>query len=140
MDETLIIRVDPRFPGAWDSLVPYIKEALGRSGAYRDWLEDDVLRAVIDGRCALWALVHNQEIFGAVVSSEIYYPKRKVIDVTLMGTEPNTEAQWLVCVETFKRMAKAAGADCLTATGRQGWSRKLGADRERIVFEIDLGD
>jgi len=140
MDETLIIRVDPRFPGAWQLLEPYIKDALGKSGAHRDWVEEDVYQAIVEGRCALWALIHDGAVFGAVVSSEIYYPKRKVIDVTLMGTDPNTEAQWMICVEIFKRMAKAAGADCLTATGRQGWSRKLGADRERIVFEIDLGD
>jgi len=140
MGETLIIRVDPRFPGVWGILEPYIKQALGRSGAYRDWIEEDVYQAVIEGRCILWALIHNEAVFGAVVSTEIHYPRRKVIDVTLMGTDPNTEAQWLKCVETFKLMAKSAGADCLTATGRDGWSRKLGADRQRIVFEIDLGD
>jgi hypothetical protein len=140
MEQTLIVRVDPRYPGAWDSLVPYIKDALGRSGAYRDWLEDDVFAAVVAGQCALWALIHEGQIFGAVVSSEIYYPKRKVVDVTLMGTDPNTEDQWRECVTIFKAMAKASGASCLTATGRPGWSRKLGADRERIVFEIDLGD
>jgi len=140
MDQTLIIRVDPRYPGAWDSLVPYVKSALGKSGAHRDWLEDDVFAAIVSGQCALWALIHNDEIFGAVVSSEVYFPQRKVVDVTLMGTDPNTENQWRICVEMFKKMAKACGASCLTATGRPGWSRKIGADRERIVFEIDLGD
>jgi hypothetical protein len=139
MEQALIIRVDPRFPGAWQILEPYIKMALGKSGAYRDWLEEDVRQAIVAGQCALWALIHDGAVFGAVVSTEIYYPRRKVIDVTLMGADPNTEKHWLVCVETFKRMAKSAGADCLTATGRDGWSRKLGADRERIVFEIDLG-
>jgi hypothetical protein len=140
MDEALIIRVDPRFPGVWQILVPYIKQALGKSGAHRDWVEEDVYQAVVSGQCALWALIHDDAVFGAVVSTEIYYPRRKVVDVTLMGADPNSEDKWLACVETFKRMAKASGASCLTATGRDGWSRKLGADRQRIVFEIDLGD
>jgi len=140
MGETLILRVDPRYPMAWDSLSPYIKSALGKSGAHRDWDIDDVYRSLIANQYILWALVHRGEIFGAVVSTEIYYPKRKVIDVTLMGTAPNTEEHWMICVNQFKLMAKAAGAACLTATGRDGWSRKLGADRERIVFEIDLGE
>lgn len=133
----LVIRVDPRYPGVWDRLQGYLIEALGHDQG-GDWAIEDVYRRSCQHAVQLWALVDGQKVFGALVTSETVYDRRKVLDILLLGTDAHTEEMWFQCLEQLKSIAKLGGASCLQGTGRPGWARKLGADRTRTVWEIDL--
>jgi hypothetical protein len=132
-----LIRVDPRFPGTWEKLSGYLELALAEGGE-KDWSLQDVFQAASAGAVQLWGLIDAGNVFGAAVTVESTYPQRKVLEVLLTGTEPHTEDKWLECLAQIKAIAKAFGASTLVGTGRPGWARKLGADRERRVWEIDL--
>ena len=134
----LLIRCDPRLPGIWPKLAHYLRNAIFASGCERDWNIDDVFNLCAVGRCHLWALVHGEEIFGACVTQISQYPQRAVMDVLLLGTEPNTEDLWGPLVEQMKAIARSMGVSALSGTGRDGWYRKINASRHKIVFELDL--
>jgi hypothetical protein len=141
MDETLnpiLIRVDPRLPRVWGELVSYLERAIIESGCGRDWHTEDVFRMCCNGQCALWALVEDGEYFGACVTTVAQYPRRSVMDVLLVGAEPHSEESWFRCLEQLKAIAKLSGLTAMTGTGRPGWFRKLGADRKRIIIEMDI--
>jgi hypothetical protein len=137
-EPALLVRVDPRYPGAWEAVEPFLQAALTRGGGDRDWLIEDVRASTSSGETALWAVVTAGRVFGAVVTREIYYPRRKVMEVLLTGTEANTDQIWAQCLDQLKYFAKLIGCQTLLGTGRPGWGRKLGAIRERRVWEFDL--
>lgn len=134
---SILVRVDPRYPGAWDNLVPYIQSALYNGGGIVDWKAEDVYRAAVEGTVELWALVHDDIIFGALVTCSTTYPQRKVLEILVLATDTQTETQWFQMFDGFKQMAKAGGFDAIIGTGRPGWAKKLNA-LERRVFEVIL--
>ena len=133
----LVLRTDPRYPGAWQQLSPYLESALERDEA-GDWNIQDVYRLACAHQVQLWALTQGSAVFGALVTSESVYPQRKVLDILLLGTDPHTEEKWFECLDQLKSIAKLGGAHCLQGTGRPGWAKKLNATRRKIVWEIDL--
>ncbi len=135
---TGLVRVDPRFPGAWEALRGYLESALQRGGGEKDWGLQDVYQQAVDGIVQLFAGVTDGKVFGAIVTCESSYPQRRVIEVLLAGTDPHTEDQWASCFEQLKSTAKASGIAAIVGTGRPGWGRKLGASRTRLVWEVDL--
>jgi hypothetical protein len=138
MDQALILRVDPRLPKVWGQLVGYIESAIRESGCHVDWNEEDVKNMAEAGHVALWALVHDGEYFGACVTQLTYYPRRTVMDVLLVGADAHTEELWFQCLTTLKAIAKSVGCTGMTGTGRPGWFRKLGAERKRIIIDMDV--
>lgn len=138
MDKALILRVDPRLPRVWGELVGYIESAIRESGCHVDWDEQDVFNMACSGQVALWALVHEGQYFGACVTQLTHYPKRTVMDVLLFGADPHTEELWFDCLTTLKAIAKSIGCSGMTGTGRRGWFRKLGAERKRIIIDMDV--
>lgn len=136
--EAILAVANAANPDAWAKLAPYLQRALEHGGeAY--WSIEDVLAQCLSGQVQCWALLRvNGDLFGAGISTRIDYPKRKVWEILLMGTDPHTEAEWAQCLEQFKAAARANGIDAITGTGRPGWARKIGASRSKIVWEIDL--
>lgn len=131
-----LIRVDPRYPGIWERLGGYLEDALAEGGD-KDWGMDDIYQAICVNAVALFAFVKGDQVFGAGVSSERIYPRRKVLEILLMSCNQGHEDDWRQIFEQFKAMAKAAGFSTVSGTGRPGWARKLGA-QERRVFEVEL--
>jgi hypothetical protein len=114
----------------------YLEAALAR-GAEKDWDLGSLRRAIESGALDLYAFVKGGRVFGAGVSSEIVYPKRKVLEIVLMSCAPGHEEDWRRVFEQFKARARGSGFSAITGTGRPGWARKLGVN-ERRVFEVDL--
>ena len=133
-----LIRADVTFPPLWAILAAYLETALETSGAKADWDTEDVRAAALRSEVDVWALFGTDErIFGAGVTSISSYPKSKVLDVLLLGTDPHREDGFMECLEQLKAMAREVGARKITGTGRPGWARKLGAT-ERRLFEIEV--
>ncbi len=140
MGETVghVIRIDPRYPGAWVAVSPYLAKALEIGGS-DDWNLDDIQKAALTGAVQLWAIVKmnsspdQSEVFGSCVTIETYYPRRKVLEVLVLGTEPHTDDLWLGAFEELKALAKANECSAVLGTGRPGWAKKLGGTERRIV-------
>ena len=134
----LLIRCDPRLPGVWPVLSGYLQKAIDESGCVRDWTIEDVFTLCALGQCHLWALVAKDLFFGACVTQITQYPRRKVMDVLQIGAEPHSEEMWSQCFEQMKSIGQMFGASSISGTGRDGWFRKLDADRRRYVIEVDI--
>jgi hypothetical protein len=135
----IILRADPRIPGVWCNSVEYLEAAL-EHGGNKDWDIMHVYNLACAGQVQLWVLVDDNKIFGACVTSEASYPKRRMLEILLLGTEPNSTDRWHVCLEQFIAMARANGFNTMTGTGRPGWSKMLGATTTRVVWEMELGE
>jgi hypothetical protein len=136
--EVMLLRVDPRWPGAWDQLAPYLEAALVRGGGDTDWSLDDIYKAAEREEVALWGGVKDQHhVFGAAVTRITAYPRRHVLEVLAMGADPDHESDWMECLAQLSDLARHMGATAIIGTGRPGWARKLGA-QERRVFELPL--
>lgn len=131
-----LVPADPRVPGVWDTVRDYLEAALVR-GAEKDWDLASLRWAIESGALRLYAFVKGSKVFGAGVSSEIVYPKRKVLEIVLMSCAPGHEEDWRRVFEQFKSQARGSGFSSIIGTGRPGWARKLGAN-ERRIFEVDL--
>jgi len=134
---TRAVYVDVTFPPLWQVLSAYLEQALEASGAKADWGVEDVREAALKKEVDVWALVDDAGIFGGAVTALNVYPRSKVVDVLLMGTDPHREDGWVVCFEQLKGIARNIGATKITGTGRPGWARKLGA-KEKRVFELEV--
>jgi hypothetical protein len=130
-----LVRVDPRYPGAWDALWPYLDDALKQGGGDKDWSVLQIYDGVVSGRLALWALVKDNSVIGSGVTCITQYPRRQVMEVLAMGADEGSG--WEECLDELKQHARAMGLSAIIGTGRPGWARKLGA-MERRVFELDL--
>ena len=135
-----LIRVDPRYPGAWETLSGFLADAIERGDGGRDWGVEDMRIHAEQGRVELWALVDGEEIFGASVTCLTTYPKRAVMEILATGTKPHSEDKWRQCLDQLKEIGRILGVSALVGTGRHGWQRKLQCSRTRTVWEIDLGD
>ena len=133
-----LVRVDPRYPGAWGAVVPYLREALEKGDGVRDWSERDIYQSAIDGRTELWAVVTNGSVSGAMLTCVTRYPQRSVVEVIAAGADAHSDENWLPLLEDLKNMARAIGATAIVGTGRNGWGRKLNATRTRVVWELDI--
>jgi hypothetical protein len=136
--EVMLLRVDPRWPGAWDQLAPYFEAALTRGGGDADWSLDDIYQAAEREEVALWGgVMDRHRIAGAAVTRITVYPRRRVLEVLAMGADPDHEDAWMECLAQLSDLARHMGATAIIGTGRPGWARKLGVS-ERRVFELPL--
>ena len=132
-----LIRVDPRWPGAWYALKGFLADALEKGNGGKDWSLDDIRAAAIEGHVALWGLVKNNGIYGAGVTTVTQYPRRRVLEVLALGCEKDTEELWRPLLDHLRGLAQSLGCSAIIGTGRPGWGRKLGA-AERRIFEIEI--
>ena len=134
---SVLVRIDPRWPGAWGTVRGFLNDALERGNGNKDWSLEDLREAAIGDRVALWGLVGNNHVYGAGVTTITQYPQRRVLEVLALGCERDTEEQWLPLLEHLRGLARALGCSAILGTGRPGWARKLGAE-ERRVFEVEV--
>ena len=130
-----LLRVDPRWPGAWEALKGFLSEALERGNGNKDWSLQDLYDAAVSERVALWGLVEDGSVYGAGITTVTQYPQRRVLEILALGCKHDTEEQWLPLLEHVKQIARVFGCSAILGTGRPGWARKLGAE-ERRVFEV----
>jgi hypothetical protein len=132
-----LVHIDPQSP-YWPAAEPYLQSALDVGGGSKDWGLEDIRAMALSVQIDVWVLVdHVSGLFGACVTVLNQYPKRRALDVLLLGTDPHREDGWRECLEELKLIARIAGASSITGTGRPGWARKLGA-KERRVFDLEV--
>jgi len=131
-----LIPFHPGFLGAWESLSPFLSQALERGGGNRDWSLDDIYQHAYQGHVQLWSMQTVDRFVGAGVTCDTHYPQRWVVEILLLGCEPNYGYPQQA-LKIFREMAKKRGAHSLVGTGRPGWAKFLGAE-ERRIFEVKL--
>lgn len=131
-----LIHITPASP-YWDSAEPYLQSALDEGGN-KDWDLADIKAMALAVQIDAWVLIDRATgLFGACVTVLNHYPKRRQLDVLLLGTDPHREDGWRDCLEELKSIARVAGASSISGTGRPGWARMLGA-KERRVFDLEI--
>jgi hypothetical protein len=129
---------DPLWPtGNWDRLSHYLNLALAESPEVPDWTLQHIYDAVLADRVTLWGVYYQELLVGAAVTSFMRYPARLVLEVIYAASDPHADV-WRDAMSQMVDFAKAHGATQLSGTGRVGWSRAIGATRERRVWEVDL--
>ena len=132
-----LVHIDPQSPH-WPGAEPYLQSALDEGGGNKDWGLDDIRAMALAVQIDVWVLIdHATGLFGACVTVFNQYPRRRALDVLLLGTDPHRQDGWRECLEELKGIARIAGADSITGTGRPGWARMLGA-KERRIFELEV--
>jgi hypothetical protein len=132
-----LVHIDPQSPH-WAGAEGYLQSALDAGGGNKDWGLEDIKAMALAMQIDVWALVdHTSGLFGACVTVMEQYPKRRALDVLLLGTNPHRQNGWRECLEELKLVARIAGASSITGTGRPGWARMLGA-KERRIFELEI--
>jgi hypothetical protein len=131
-----LIHITPASP-YWDSAEPYLQSALDEGGN-KDWDLADIKAMALAVQIDAWVLIDRATgLFGACVTVLNHYPKRRQLDVLLLGTDSHREDGWRDCLEELKNIARVAGASSISGTGRPGWARMLGA-KERRVFDLEI--
>lgn len=115
---------------------PYLQKALDE-GSIRRWDLSDVFAQVHNNELDLWVLTADGKPFGAVVTAMQVYPKQKMIEVLLLGTDKHTDHLWSQCLHMLSRAGRELGACGIMGSGRPGWARKLGATKH-ISFELEI--
>ena len=128
-------RLSAALPEDWEQAAPFLQAALVKGHGESDWLLEDIYNAALADRVMLWGLVDDEHLIGAGATCVLDYPRRRVLEILVLGTEPHCGLEPFL--EQIKQVARGLGATCLQGTGRPGWARKLGG-RERRVFEVDL--
>lgn len=131
-----IVRLSAVYRDAWAACAEYLEKALAAGGGIKDWDLADVRDLAGSGQVALWGLVEDGALVGAGVTSETVYPKRKVFEVLLLGTDPNT-GLFEEALTQVREVAKSQGCDYLSGTGRPGWARAIGA-KELRSWELPI--
>lgn len=125
-------------PAAWPALGGFVNKAAQRYS--RDYDMKHMQEAIFDGKAALFGVFKGGEPMAAVVTSEIVYPKRKVMLIELVGGANMRE--WAdVFVQQMVGIAKRAGYAAIEARARKGWSRALKSYNVKqvyIAYELEI--
>ena len=125
-------------PHAWVTLGGFVNKAARRYK--RDYDLDDMKAAIFDGDAALFGVLVDDEPVAAIVTSETVYPKRKVMEIELVGGSRLKE-WWEPAMAQMVAVARNMGYDAITARARSGW-RKMAAAFEFkqafVAYELEL--
>ena len=125
-------------PRAWLTLGAFVDKAAGRYS--RDYDLETMRGAIFDGKAALFGVFKDGEPMAAVVTSEIVYPKRKVMLIELIGG--NNVREWIQQLfEQMVNIAKRAGYAAIEAKARAGWSKVIKSCKLRqayIAYELEI--
>lgn len=133
-----LIPADFRYHGSFDKIYEYLESALPYGGD-RDWDLEHIKESFLQDLIHVWALESDGKLFGACVSQEVFYPKRKVLRVHLVGTDKNKKEKLLECFDQLKALAKSNGCSYIQGFGRAGWAKLIGAETINM-FEVNLDE
>ena len=118
----------------WFSAKPLIQKALNHAeGALTT---TDALRLVLNGRMQLWVGFDNNEVFVAILTEIITYPRHKVCRVITTATKTGHDFDewWDTMYHAVEQFALSQGCAAFEAWVRKGLARKLKWDNEYSVI------
>ena len=121
----------------WFGARPLIQKALNHAeGALST---TDVLRMILNGQMHLWVGFQNNQIFTAIVTEFINYPRHKICRIITTATETGHDLdEWYpTMLEHVGEFALSEGCVALEAWCRKGLARKLDWDHEHsVVYKV----
>ena len=124
--------------GAWPAVKHMVEAALSDSLGRLD--ADDVLELLRDGGMQLWAMVTadgEPEVVAVLVTEIIDYPRKRVLDLALMGGARMD--LWLSALPVLEQWAAQQGIHQLQIHGRRGWARATGYPERGAVLVKEIG-
>ena len=119
------------------ALLQFLQESVTR--AKERVTVDDILRFVLTGQMALWAVHEDGVCFGHVITEVKQYPQCKMLVVQYcamaIGALEKAEDEMQLVAEKF---ARDAGCKGIEFVGRPGWratSRKYGYDLHSVTYQ-----
>ena len=117
----------------WPKARPLIEKALAH-----DYLgsmtSTDALRLILNGRQQLWIGV-DTDIFLAILTEVVHYPKNKVLRIIAFSTETGHNMDvWYHHLNVLEDFALACGCTALEAWARKGLAEKLKWEHEYAVI------
>ena len=107
-------------PHWWPALGGFVNKAARRYDA--DYDLDDMREAIFDGDAALFGVFVDMVPVAAIVTSEIIYPKRRIMLIELVGG--NNMRLWFdEAVNNLTEYALSAGYQAIQSNGRKGWHK-----------------
>ena len=125
--------------GAWPAVKHMIDAALVESAGRLD--ADDVLALLGEGGMQLWAMVTSDgepEVVAVLVTEIIDYPRKRVLDLALMGGE--RMELWLDALPVLEQWAAQQGIDQVQIHGRRGWARVTGYPECGAILIKEIGE
>lgn len=104
----------------WGDFSPFVEKAAARYE--KDYDFADVVRALAEGRSALFGVWVDDRPQAALVVSEVVYPKRKKMLIELVGGDG--AADWYeAAIDKLADVAAGAGYASLVSNARLGWTK-----------------
>ena len=121
----------------WFGARPLIQKALNHAeGALST---TDVLRMILNGQMHLWVGFQDNQIFTAIVTEIIHYPRHKICRIITTATETGHDLdEWYpTMLKHVEEFALNEGCGALEAWCRKGLARKLDWDHEHsVVYKV----
>ena len=121
----------------WFGARPLIQKALNHAeGALST---TDVLRMILNGQMHLWVGFQDNQIFTAIVTEIIHYPRHKICRIITTATETGHDLdEWYpTMLKHVEEFALSEGCVALEAWCRKGLARKLDWDHEHsVVYKV----
>jgi hypothetical protein len=122
----------------WKTIEPFLEKAAGHT--YGRFTVDDIYDLITDYDHHLWVAIDNETIIGAVVTSFVTYPKRKMLCMQFCGGVElkHWKAPMLALLQQF---ARDTNCDGIEATARRGWAKIFQADGFQsnwVTFELPI--
>ena len=124
--------------GAWPAVKHMVEAALVESAGRLD--ADDVIALLSDGGMQLWAMVTSDgepEVVAVLVTEIIDYPRKRVLDLALMGGE--RMELWLEALPVLEQWAAQQGVNQVQIHGRRGWARATGYPECGAIMIKEIG-
>jgi len=125
-------------PHAWVTLGGFVDKAARR---YRkDYDLDDMKAAIFEGDAALFGVLVDDEPVAAIVTSETVYPKRRVMEIELVGGSRLNE-WWDAAITQLIAVAREMGYGAVNARARDGWSKmaqSVNFRRAYVAYQMEL--
>lgn len=124
--------------GAWPAVKHMVEAALAQSAGRLD--ADDVLELLTSGGMQLWAMVTadgEPEVVAVLVTEIIDYPRKRVLDLALMGGE--RMELWLDALPVLEQWAAQHGVNQVQIHGRRGWARVTGYPEHGAIMIKEIG-
>jgi hypothetical protein len=116
----------------WPDIKEYMQGAADYT--YGRYDVDDILESITDYDHVLWIAFNEEGIKGAVVSSFVDYPRKRMLCMQFCGGIEVTTWQGPM-LELLQRWSKDNDCDGIESTGRVGWSKVFKSDGYKPLWQ-----